>query len=68
MFITILLHFHHFISLETANTEKIEVFLLIISLGNVNASVFICRYPQIYSFSFRKELLETFCKCVCLGF
>ena len=37
--ITILLHFHYFISLETANTQKSEVFLLRISLGNVNASV-----------------------------
>ena len=34
IFITILLHFHYFISLETANTQKSEVFLLIISLGN----------------------------------
>ena len=33
-FITILLHFHYFISLETANTQKSEVFLLRISLGN----------------------------------
>ena len=38
-FITVLLHFHFFISLETANTQKSEVFLLRISLGNVNASV-----------------------------
>ena len=37
--ITILLHFYYFISLETANTQKIEVFLSGISLGNVNASV-----------------------------
>ena len=29
------------------------------SLGNVNASVVICAYPQIYNFSFRKEFLET---------
>ena len=54
IFITILLHFHYFISLETANTQKSEVFLLRISLGNVNASVVTCRYPQIYNFSFRK--------------
>ena len=59
IFITILLHFHLFISLETANTQKSEVFLLRISLGNVNASVVTCRYPQIYNFSFRKEFLET---------
>ena len=36
IFITILLHFHYFTSLETANTHKKEVFLLRISLGNVN--------------------------------
>ena len=45
--VTILLHFHYFISLETAKTQKSEVFLLRISLGNVNASVVTCRYPQI---------------------
>ena len=55
---TILLHFHYFISLETANTQKIEVFLLRISLGNLNASVVTCRYPRIYNFSFRKQFLE----------
>ena len=58
-FITILLHFHYFISLETAKIQKSEVFLLIISLINENASVVTCGYPQMYSFSFRKELLET---------
>ena len=68
IFITILLHFHYFISLETANTQKSEVFLLRISSGNVNASVVTCRYPQIYNFSFRKEFLETLCKCIYLGF
>ena len=41
-----------FISLETANTQKSEVFLLRISLGNVNALVVTYRYPQIYNFSF----------------
>ena len=55
--VTILLHFHHFISLETAKTQKSEVFLLRISFGNVNASVVNSRYPQIYNFSFRKEFL-----------
>ena len=59
IFITILLHFHDFIFLETANTQKSDVFLLRISLGNLNALVVICRYPQIYNFSFRKEFLET---------
>ena len=47
--VTVLLHFHYFISLETANTQKSEVLLLRISLGNVNALVVTCRY-----FSFRK--------------
>ena len=58
IFITILLHFHDFISLKTANTQKSEVFLLRISLGIVNACV-TCRNLQIYNFSFRKEFLET---------
>ena len=39
IFITLLLHFHYLISLETANTKKTEAFLLRISLGNLNASV-----------------------------
>ena len=68
MFITVLLHFHYFISLDTANSQKTEVFLLRISLGNVDASVVTCRYPQIYNFSLRKEFLETLCKCIYLGF
>ena len=68
IFATILLQFHCFISLETANTQKSEVFLLRISSGNVNASVVTCRCPQIYNFNFRKELLETLCKCIYLGF
>ena len=68
IFINILLHFHYFISLETANTQKSEVLLSRISLGNVNASVVSYRYPQIYNFSFRKEFLETLCKCIYLGF
>ena len=37
VFVIILLHFHYFISLNTANTQKSEVFLLRISLGNVDA-------------------------------
>ena len=62
--ITILLHFHYIISLETPNTQRSEVFFLLrISLGNVNA----CRYPQIYNFSFWEEFLETFCKCIYVG-
>ena len=59
IFITILLHFHYFISLETANTQKSEVFLLRISLGNVNASVVASQYPEIYNFIFRKGFLES---------
>ena len=58
IFITMLLHFHDFISLGTANTQKSEVFLLRISLGIVNACV-TCWYLQIYNLSFRKEFLET---------
>ena len=34
--ITILLHFHYFIFAETAKTQTVEVFVLKISLGNVN--------------------------------
>ena len=52
IFIVTLLHFHYFISLETANTQKNEVFLSRISSVNVNASVVTFRYPQIYNFSF----------------
>ena len=58
IFITILPYFHDLISLETANTQKCEVFLLKISLGNVNASAVTCKL-EIYNFSFRKEFLET---------
>ena len=68
IFITILLHFHYLISLETANTQKSEVFLLRISLGNASASVVTCWYSQMYNFSFKKEFLETLCKCIYLGF
>ena len=51
----------YFISLETASTstQKSEVFLLRISLGNVNVSVVTCLYAQIYNFSFRKKILES---------
>ena len=57
IFITILLQFHYFTSLETANDQKSEVFHLWISLEKVSADT--CWYPQIYNFSSRKELLET---------
>ena len=68
IFITILLHFHYFISLETANTQKYEVSLLIISSGNVNILVVTFQYPQIYNFNLRKEFLETLRRCIYLGF
>ena len=68
IFITILLHFHYFISLETASTQKSEVFLLRISSGNVNASVVTCQYHHIYNFSFRKKFLQTLCKCIYMSF
>ena len=43
------MYYYNFIILETANTQKSEVFLLRISSGNVNASVVVtCQYPQIY--------------------
>ena len=67
IFITILLHFHYFISLETVNSQKSEVFILRISSGNVNATAVTCRYTQIYNFSFRKEFLETLCQCTYRG-
>ena len=50
---------NYFISLETANTQKSEMFLLRSSSGNLNTSVVTCQYPQMYNFSFRKECLET---------
>ena len=67
-FITILLHFHYAISLESANTKKSEVFPLRISLEIHIASVVTCRFPQIYNFSFTKEFLETLSKWNYLGF
>ena len=46
VFITTISLFHF---LETANTQKSEVFQLSISSGNVNASVVAtCQYPQFY--------------------
>ena len=44
----LLLHFHYFISLETANTQKSEEFLLRVYSGNENVLVVTCQYPQIY--------------------
>ena len=66
LFTTMLLHFQYFISLETANAQKGKVFFLTLSLGNVNASVLTCQYPQIYNFTFGKEFLKTL--CIYLGF
>ena len=54
IFITILLQFHYFISSETASTQKSEVSLLRISLGNVNASYVTCRYPSQQTFVLMK--------------
>ena len=42
-------YYNFIISLETANTQKSEVFLWRISSGDVNVSVVVtCQYPQIY--------------------
>ena len=62
-YITALSLFHFF---RKANTQKSEVFLLIISSGNVNASFVTCQYPQIYDFSSRKDFLESLFKCIYL--
>ena len=67
IFITILLQFHYFISLETASTEKKEVLLLKIYLDIHNAWVVPYQYPQIFNSSFRKEFLEILCKCIYVG-
>ena len=57
---------YYIISLETANTQRSEMFLLKTSSGNQNASVVTCQYPQIYNFRFRSEFFETLCKCIYL--
>ena len=49
-YITTLSLFHFF--RESQHPEKWSVPFK--NLGNVNASVFTCQYPQIYNFSFRK--------------
>ena len=61
IFNAMLLHFHYFTSLETAKTQKSEVFRLRISSVNVNASAVTCQYPQIYNFSFRYNFFKTLC-------
>ena len=58
----------YFISLETTNIQKSEMFLLRISSGDLIPSVVTCQYTQIYNFSVRKEFLETLCKCIYPGF
>ena len=68
IFITVLLDFHYFISLEIVNTQKSEVFLLRTSSGNVNVSVATWQYLKVYNSSFVKEFLETLCKCIYLEF
>ena len=70
-FLTITLHFHYFSSLETANTQKSKVFLLRVFLGNLILSMhqlLLADILKFYNFSFRKEFLETLCKCIYLGF
>ena len=67
IFVTILLHFHYFISLERANTQKSKVFLFRISLEIHNTSVATCRHLQMYNFGFRKEFLQTLCEYIYLG-
>ena len=42
----------YFISLEAANTQKSEIFLLRISSGNLDASVVTFWYPQITQLQF----------------
>ena len=64
-YITTLSLFHFF--RNSQHPQKWSVFLRI-CLGNVNVSVVTCWYPQIYNFNFRKEFLETLCKCIYLGF
>ena len=51
--------FHYFISLETANTQKSEVFLLGILSGNENASVVVtCHQVTSFPGFFRKNTNE----------
>ena len=59
---------HYFISLEIANTQKSDKVVLTTSSWNLNASVATSQYPQIYNFSFKKDILETLCRCTYLGF
>ena len=65
--ITTLSLFHFFRNSQHQHTEK-WMFFLRISLGNVNASLVTCQYPQIYNFNVRKEFLETLCKYIYPGF
>ena len=51
------IYYYNFIISETANTQKSEVFLLRISSGNVNASVFVTCYSNLFKNSLRKTSL-----------
>ena len=67
-YVTALSLIHFFRNSQHPEKWNVSFKNFLISLGNVNASVLTCRYPQIYNFSFRKEFLETLCKCIYLGF
>ena len=64
-YITTFSLFHFFRSSQ--HPEKLSVSFKNF-LGSVNASVVTSWYPQIYNFNFRKEFLETLCRCIYLGF
>ena len=73
MFRTILLQFHYFISLETANTPKSEVFLLIISLHQLLLvdilkfiiSVLEKNFQKLFVSVFLQDFNHKFCKTFC---
>ena len=61
IFITILLHFHYFIFLETANTQKSGMrFKNFFS----KCECISCSLAIIYNFRFRNKFSETLCKCI----
>ena len=59
--------FHFFRNSQHQHPAK-RMFLLRISVGNMNASVVTCQYHQIYHFSFTKRFLGSLCKCIYLEF
>ena len=63
IFITILLHFHYFISLETANTQKSEVFLMRISYKLIPTDILKFQFS-----SFKEEFSKTLFKWIYVGF